>query len=372
MRPISPVRALVTTSVSMMIIFGGASAPALSGVAAEAGPTGATTHSQSTTPQTQVLAHRKHHKHQHHKHKHHKRKHVRKHHGAGIPRTTRRWTGAVNTYNLGAVNAAYQASFASGLDVPTNFSGDESRCIAGSTSSASRAATLRAINFVRSMAGLAPVTFSADLNARSQSTALMMSANRAVSHSPSRSWRCYSAAGAANAGRANLALAYPELTSAGLVRLYTTDPGAENRPVGHRRWLLNPFATTMGSGSTRNANAITVIGPSSSSRANPSWVAWPTAGYFPDTLEPDGRWSISAGSKAVSFASAQVRVYRNGVRVQATKNPVVNGYAQPTLSWQVPASVAKSGTFKVLVSNIKVGKKRYSTSYSVAMFTPRG
>lgn len=292
--------------------------------------------------------------------------------GRGAVSHIERWARAVDTSNLSAVNASYVAGFASGLAVPTAFTGDESRCVAGTTSTRSRAATLRAINFVRSLAGLAPVSFSSALNSRAQYTALMMSANQQLSHSPSRSWRCYSSTGAANAGRSNLALSYPALTSAGLVRLYTSDPGADNGAAGHRRWLLNPFATTMGSGSTRTANAITVIGPSSAARPNPRWVAWPTAGYFPNTLEPEGRWSLSSGNRAVSFSRAQVRVYRNGALLRSTKQRVVNGYGQPTLVWQLSSAQAKAGTYQVEVSGIRLGHRRTSAGYYVRMFTPRG
>lgn len=354
MRPLTPVRALVTTSAALSIMFSGGAAPVL-GSSAEAVPA-VPTHAQAVRAHsakqfTEVLAGRT--------------------SAPGFaPRVTARYSRAVNTSSVSAVNAAYMSQFASGLNVATGFSGDESRCIAGNTSPESRAATLRALNFVRSLAGLAPVSFSADLNARSQYTALMMSANRTLSHSPSRGWRCYSSTGAANAGRSNLALSYPQLTSAGLVKLYTSDPGAGNRAAGHRRWLLNPFATQMGSGSTRTANALTVIGPSSSSRPSPGWVSWPSAGYFPNTLEPGGRWSLSAGSRGVNFKKAEIRVYRNGLRIKTSKQPVVNGYAQPTLVWQVPYRLAKSGTYTVLVSGIRVGHKKYSAQYRVRMFAP--
>jgi hypothetical protein len=223
---------------------------------------------------------------------------------------------------------------------------------------------------VRSLGGLAPVSFNGTLNARSQRTALIMSANRRLSHSPSPSWRCYTGVGAANAGRSNLALSYPSVTSAGVVGLYMQDAGSENFAAGHRRWLLNPFATQMGSGSTKTANAITVIGPSSSARPDPTFVSWPTAGYFPNTLEPNGRWSLSAGNSRVSFAGASVAVYRNGARIQATKLRVENGYAQPTVVFDVPGSQATSGTYKVVVRNIRAGSRSYSYTYGIRMFTP--
>ena len=287
-------------------------------------------------------------------------------------RTTPRWAGSVNTNDQAAVNAAYMSQFHPGLNVPTGWAGSDSRCIAGSQASGSRSSTLRALNFTRSLAGLAPVTFSTDLNSRSQQTALLMSANNALSHKPPSSWRCYTAVAGANAGKSNLALSYPSITSSGVVAQYLEDAGSTNRHAGHRRWLLNPFSTTMGSGSTKTANAITVIGPTSASKPNPAVVPWPTAGWFPNTLEPSGRWSLSLGDRALSLRWASVRVWRNGKLITATKNPVVDGYAQPTLVWQVPANLARSGTFKVEVSSIRATAKstRYTRTYTVRMFTP--
>src|SRR3954447_2777588 len=290
---------------------------------------GATAPAHAPAPRTNVLAHSA--------------------SSAHSARTTARWSGSIRVGSRSAVDSAYAHDFAPGLGLGTGYTGDDSTCRPGTTSAASRAATLRAVNFVRSMSGLAPVRFSATLNARSQRTALMMSANGALSHTPPRGWRCWSGVGAANAGRSNLALSYPAITSAGLVELYLRDPGSENHAVGHRRWLLNPFATTMGTGSTDTANAMTVIGPSSTRRPNPAWVSWPTAGYFPSTLEPNGRWSLSAGNRSTDFRHATVRVYRNGQSVPLTRLAVHNGYAQPTLVWQLAASVRKSGTFTVVV-----------------------
>lgn len=285
---------------------------------------------------------------------------------------TGRYSGAINTYDRAAVDAAYRGEYAPGLSIPSGYGGDVGKCEVGDTSAESRGATLRAINFVRSLAGLAPVSFSDDLNTRSQYTALMMSANRQLNHNPPPSWRCYTSTGAANAARSNLALWYPGITSSGVVGMYMNEAGAANTAVGHRRWLLNPFSTTMGSGATFDSNAITVVGPSSSYQPNPRYVGWPTAGWFPTPLEPSGRWSLSAGNARTSFSRASVAVYRNGVRISAQKDPVHNGYAQPTLVWEVPDSLATAGSFHVVVKGIRIGRKarKYSYAYDVSMFSP--
>lgn len=287
-------------------------------------------------------------------------------------RTTPRWSGSVDVTRRSAVDAAYRRGYASGLEVPTGWTGSDSACRPGTTSASSRAATLRALNFARSLSGLAPVRFSSTLNARSQRTALLMSANRALSHHPPRGWRCRTDVGAANAARSNLALSYPSITSGGAIGLYLREPGSSNAAVGHRRWLLNPFATTMGSGSTHTANAITVIGPTADRRPNPAWVSWPTAGWFPRPLEPSGRWSLSAGSSRTDFRRASVRVYRDGTRVTAKRLRVRPGYAQPTLVWQIPARQARSGTYRVVVRGVRRAgtAKAFGRTYTVRLFTP--
>lgn len=372
-------RVLAGGTALMFLIGGGAITAATTNVAATASvsakssPAASAQASGGDTPLVQVLAKRHHKKKHHHKKRHHK-KHAKHASATGISvysGTTRKWGGAINTGSPASVNAAYWRYYAPGLNVPTGYSADDSACQLGTNTGTSLAATRNAINFVRSMGGLAPVSFSSALNTRSQRTALIMSANKRLSHAPSSSWRCYTSDGGANAGRSNLALSYPSITSAGVVGLYMSDPGGSNFAAGHRRWVLNPFATQMGSGSTNTANALTVVGPSSSARPNPTFVSWPTAGWFPNAIEPDGRWSLSAGNKKVNFAGAGVAVYRNGQRISATKSPVENGYAQPTLVFNIPASQAKTGTYTVVVNNIKTGGSRsYSYKYQVKMFAP--
>lgn len=281
-----------------------------------------------------------------------------------------RWAGAIDTTNLATVNAAYLSEYASGVSTPTGYTGNDNSCIAGTSSQASRTATLRAINFTRSLGGLSPVAFDTGLNNKAQQTALMMSANGALSHSPGNGWRCYTPIGANTAGISNLALAYPSITSAGMIGMYMDELGSSNVAVGHRRWLMNPFATVMGSGSTNNANAITVIGSSNPNNPNPAWVPWPTNNYFPAPLEPKGRWSLSAGHSGANFTNATVAMSGPNGPIAVTHYAPKNGYAQPTLVWQVGSSISPTGTYHVTVNNIKVGNATTSYSYAVQMFKP--
>lgn len=286
---------------------------------------------------------------------------------------TARWSGAIDTRSVAAVNAGYWSQYAVSQRSPIQWLGGSlSRCLAGASSASSNAATLAALNYVRSLAGLAPVSQSASLNVGAQQAALIMSANGALSHDPSPAWRCWSSTGAAAAGKSNLALSYPSLTAGQIVELYMDEPGAGNTAVGHRRWVLNPFSTAVGIGSTTTANALTVIGPSSSARPNPKYIGWPTAGYFPNAMEPGGRWSLSAGRSGVKFGKAKVRVWHDGVAVPVHKYAVQNGYGRPTIVWQMPSRFSKTAAYHVVVKNIhrKGTRKAFKYSYTVRLFTP--
>lgn len=287
-------------------------------------------------------------------------------------RTTRRWSGAVDVNRRDAVARAYRNGFARYAAVPTGWTGSLAACWPGLTSWLSNDATRRALNFARSLNGLAPVRFSPSMNARAQRTALMMSANRRLSHDPSRSWRCWSAVGDATAARSNLALALPRITSGRVIEMYLDDRGAGNKAVGHRRWLMHPFTTTMGNGSTSTANALTVIGPRNARRPNPRWTSWPSRGWFPAPLEPGGRWSLSSGLAGEDFSRATVRAWRNGRPLRTQKFRVVKGYGMPTIAWQMPAGVRRPGTYRVTVAGItRPGVRgRYRHTWTVRVFRP--
>lgn len=296
--------------------------------------------------------------------------------GGGVrayaPVASRRYRYSIDTRSQAAVNSAYWSMFGSGSQLSTGWTGSISGCLRGSTSSESRDATLSSVNFVRRMAGLAPVRFSSTLNSHAQAAALMMSANNQLNHFPPSSWRCYTRTGARTAARSNLALAYPDITSSGIVEMYMDDIGSSNYAVGHRRWVLNPFATTMGSGSTATANALQVVGPTSRRRPNPAYVSWPTGGWFPDTLEPQGRWSLSAGNRRTNFSRARIHVTHARHSLRVHKFAVENGYAQPTLVWQMPSGFEPHGRYHVVVKNIRHrgSGKRYTARYTVKFFTP--
>lgn len=292
----------------------------------------------------------------------------------GAYRVTGRWSGALRTGSRYAVNKSYWSNYAKSYSVSTGWAGNLLGCLLGWNPRSSQNATLRALNYVRSLNGLAPVSFgSSTMNRRAMATALMMAANNRLSHYPTSSWKCYSRTGDNTAARSNIALAWPKITSGQVIDLYMDDRGRSNTAVGHRRWILNPFSTVMGNASTDTSNALTVIGPSSAYRPNPGWVSWPSKGYFPKPLEPGGRWSLSSGFKSADFRYARVRVYKKGPgRLAVKKYAVRTGYAMPTVVWQMPAERNRTGVYRVIVDHIKrPGHRDLRADYTIRIFNPR-
>lgn len=289
-----------------------------------------------------------------------------------------------------SVANAYNDVLVPALRTPTAWSGSTSPCAPGSESAYSRLATLKAINFMRGMVQLSPVIFSTTGNGQATRAALLMDANDMVSHYPTQSAfsSCWSTTGKTMAGRSNLALAWGSglndtapTTGARAITAYMKDSGSSNVAVGHRRWLLNPTTRVMATGSTSTANALVVTGyPKSTSAKRPTYMEWPSAGWFPQQIEPGGRWSLSASSTSYSFKYARVKVQRvdsSGRAVQtltATKRTPTGGMGPNTLVFDVSGVAHPTGTaaayYKVTVTGIRKGTYTTSYTYTVKLFDP--
>ncbi|MCB0889115.1 MAG: hypothetical protein KDB38_06975, partial [Nocardioidaceae bacterium] len=70
------------------------------------------------------------------------------------------------------------------------------------------------------------------------------------------------------------------------------------------------------------------------------------------------------------FSAAQVAMAGPQGPISVTRFAPKNGYAQPTLVWDVNANLDPNSTYYVSVSNIKVGNGRTNYSYAVQLFQP--
>jgi len=279
---------------------------------------------------------------------------------------------AVGTYNpmdIQSINAGYWNHYNAARNVPTGWNGNEETCNVGTITQQSRNATLNALNYARNLAGLNNAYLDSRLNYNASQAALMMGANKTVSHSPGSNWKCYTAAGYDGASHGNLIHTYGTINSGNQLDLYLSEPGGNNEAVGHRRWILNPNMGPIGLGSTTHGNSMYVTGPQNYSNANPSFVSWPTAGYFPiKILQSVGRWSFSSGDDSTVFNNANVSIVGPNGPVNLQVLPVHDGYAKPTLVWQMPG-ILPAGDYNITVSGINGGS--YSTViYTVKLFNP--
>ena len=273
-------------------------------------------------------------------------------------------------------NTYYRNAAAPGI----NWTGNHSTCNAGTTNPDFRASVLQRIVYYRAMAGVSTaIGLSEAWNASTQDAALMFSSNNALSHTPPRSWTCYTESGASAAGASNIAIGWHGRDA---VDAYVMDGGSNNAPVGHRRWLLHPPTQTFGTGdvpdvgSFRESNALWVIGSNwnSSGPMRDGFVAWPPPGYVPyQVVYP--RWSFSY--PGADFSGASVQMTFNGTPVSITlESRADNGYGLNTIVWR-PSSMGHSSpwprptadsTYTIRITN--VGGVSQPIEYSVTVFDP--
>lgn len=282
----------------------------------------------------------------------------------------------IDTNSRAMVSKAYKERYVPALSTPINWTGNVETCNPGTQSAESRAQEANVINFYRGLNGLDSIRLDANLNARAQSTALMMHANQQLSHFPPTTWKCYDSTGASNAGKSNIfggAGFYKIPDASAPIKSYMDDYGVNNTAVGHRRWILNPTVTTMGTGTTSSYNALTVIGTGTNANyAKPDFIPFPNAGYSPAQLEPFGRWSLST-PQDVDFTGAVVSVSSSrGENLSVKTQPVQNGYGPNTLVFEVSGVVQPTGreeiNYTVTVQNMKKNGQPFSYTYTTKLF----
>jgi hypothetical protein len=278
----------------------------------------------------------------------------------------------VDTSNRAAVVSFYNSVYLASSSVPSGFTGSVAACDPGTIAPAYQEAGRTRILYYRAMVGLdLDITLSPTWNTKCQAAALMMSANRQLSHNPPTSWVCYTATGAEAASKSNLAGGSSSLPAA--IDLFMGDVGISS--LGHRRWVLYPPEQTMGVGATfgngYNAYALWVIGGTGSRPPNPEWIAWPSPGHFPYMLLPQA-WSFSY--PGASFAGTIVTMELDGVPLSLTSSTTPDGYGDNTFSW-VPQGIPTGAPsidrrVHVTVSRVNIGGVLRDFSYDVFIINP--
>lgn len=252
-----------------------------------------------------------------------------------------------------------------------DWTGNVSTCTAGTISKKAHEKILQRIFYFRTLVGLKKhLEFDEEYSNYCQDAALMMKANNALDHNPPTSWKCYTTKGAF-ASSSNLALgSWGHLG----INSFIVDNGINNYSVGHRRWLLYPRNHKFSSGSTDNSLATYVrfrdndiISP------YPEFIAYPSSGYFPKTLIPNGlRWSFS--KKDANFSNVIIEIRDENNKLLAVKKEIEEkGYGDNTVVF-IPSIgnliFGKDYLFSVSIKNVDVGGIQKNYDYKVLVIDP--
>lgn len=272
---------------------------------------------------------------------------------------------------------------------------DPAICRTGTLTAAEKAGVLSVVNAIRVAHGLAAVSQDSAGENEVMQTALMSAVNGRLSHEPTSTWRCYTAAGAQGAGSSNLYLGGPSaflplVSSASILASWLADVGSE-ATLGHRRWLLDPFLKQVAFGrvdvqaangqrTTGAALKVVQVGDGTGP-VTPDYVAYPVgeypAAYFQGnpilsfTVIADKTSRQGNGSSVVDFSAATVSVVAQGGAALVVSGLAVNheGYGVPN-NLRFRASGLQAGVaHDVTVANVRVNGVVRSYRYTFRLNT---
>jgi hypothetical protein len=259
-----------------------------------------------------------------------------------------------------------------------NWSGDVNECREGTTSTAFVATQLSRINYYRAMAGVeGKVRFVDSLNRKAQKAVLMLGVAGILTHKALKSWKCYSSDGDWAVTNSNLAQTGG--TNPDFITQYIADYGANNTDVGHRRWLLSPAVTVMGTGNMLHPkskiayNALPMaLDAFSTDRVltRNEYVCWPVPGYTPYQLVFP-RWSFHL--PGADFSDSSVSVMKGGkVMVATVVSDDDTDYGDNALIWEMDAMTKPTAdqVYEVTVQNVRKGGQTRSFTYTVTVIDP--
>ena len=195
-----------------------------------------------------------------------------------------------------------------------------SNCVQGQLSLEAEQAVLKKLNEIRTLHGLQAIVYDETHAEQMMRTALVMAANRQLSHSPSNSWLCYSAEANIGASTSNLYMISGTNLKEDIAVLendlvaWLIDEKVESS--GHRRWLLDPFLTKVAYGSVSaivsgqqvRASSLKVIyNDQNSTTAQQDVIAYPMGDYPKAYFKQNAYLSVSIlGNTTSRFANQNI------------------------------------------------------------------
>jgi len=267
------------------------------------------------------------------------------------------------------------------------WTGNEATCNSGDLDAETRKKVVKRINYYRAMCGLPSVELNSSQNKSCQDAALIMMANDMLTHHPVSAMKCYTKDGYDAASTGNIAIGWggpgeaEANHSINAVSGYIEDPGAGNKIVGHRAWLLHPALSAVGTGSVYNANhtyqgmqgaaanCIRWGDNLNGTSSGPEFIAYPPANYIPSVLVFP-RWSFAIAN--ADFSAANVEVTSGGtnypcniiarVAQQGSINPAARIVWEPS-----GINIQNDMDFTVTISGIS-GAPKSTYTYKVKAF----
>jgi hypothetical protein len=249
------------------------------------------------------------------------------------------------------------------------WTGSASRCNPGTTNQDFKENILVRVKWFRAMAGVdTNIVLNPESSRLAQEAALVMLANNELSHDPDSSWECFTEDAFEGAQHSNLSLGDYGVES---VDGYIEDYGEENISVGHRRWLLDPQLTEIGTGDTTNTNAIWVVNDSQretfTTREPEGYVMWPPRGYVPRaTIFP--RWSVSHNKADFSYAQVEIQFQNKKIVIDDPYSDTENIGNLRTLVFEWIRPPKGTGPVIITVSGIELEGTMRTLQYEVRPF----
>ncbi|MEO0525679.1 MAG: CAP domain-containing protein [Bacteroidota bacterium] len=261
----------------------------------------------------------------------------------------------------------YVASATTASDSP--WTGDEPSCNPGEIPQETKDKIQMRLSYYRQAVGLNnTIAENPTKSTKAQQAALMMNSNNNLDHFPPNSWKCFTTDGSEGAGNSLLALS----RNAEAIDAYIRDQGANNFPVGHRRWLLWPRLQEIGIGNTDRSNAVWVLGNAGSVPAdNPEFIAWPPQGYTPNSLVFP-RWSFSVANADFTTTSIAMKD-ENDQNISLSIETLDNAFGDRTIVWVpdgVTTNISADTSYTVSLQNVIVDGESRNYEYEVILFDP--
>ena len=201
-------------------------------------------------------------------------------------------------------------------------------CVAGTLTQRTKDRALHGMNRIRALHGLAPVRYSSLYDRSVQEAALIQAANGFPGHHPPPRARCYTTAGAQASRTGNLSgvvkrgQTFLDRDPVHMMIGWANDARNLNliAAVGHRRWLLNPFATYMSYGQVYGHAVQKTFDfdhePALTPFVTVDYVAFPYETYPAALMEDDPPWSFSVIEDKRDIWANQYPYFENaGIRV---------------------------------------------------------